>query len=325
MKLDIIVTHYNEPYNVIKPFFDMMEIQRMVDFSRFRVILVHDGEQCSLPELSARSFPFELVELSIPHKGVSAARNAGTDYSDADWIMFCDCDDTFVSIYSMHEIMSVVDTDKYDLLWLPYYVERHDCPDRYVMNMGDVIMIHGKLFRRSFLIEKSLRFCEDLYYSEDMAFVSLVNYEVDQSRVGKINPNMPLYAYTSRQESITVNPAYKFRNMIGLFKKQVYMVNELRKRGLDNEVKYYAARAMTDAYLTLCREDLEEDRTEFDKEAQEFYKKNREDIKSVEDSAIETLLSSSLSEFMFLTNNVSVGIPFGKWLDAWVHAHHLDE
>ena len=325
MKLDIIVTHYNEPYSIVKPAFDMLENQRMVDWNDFRVILVNDGEDCTIPEISQRSFPFSFVELTIPHKGVSAARNAGLDYSDAEWVMFCDCDDMFAGVYALHEIFQVLGDSNHDLLWFPYYVERKGKNDRFIMTIGDLTMIHGKIFRRQFLLDKNLRFCEDLYYAEDMAFIVLVSCEIGKKRTGRINPGMPLYVYTTRAGSVTTNPKNNFRNMVGVFHKQQYMVNELRKRGRDGEAKHYAVRTMTDAYMILCRDDVDIPKAELDVEAQEFYRKNRDDIRSVSKEEIAFLLKSSLDEFRFISNDVHITVPFDKWLDGWVRLHHLDE
>ena len=43
MLLDIIVPHYKEPWEVGRPLFEMLALQRGVSFSDFRVILVNDG------------------------------------------------------------------------------------------------------------------------------------------------------------------------------------------------------------------------------------------------------------------------------------------
>ena len=41
--LDLIVTHYREPWEVGKQLFDMIAMQREVDFRDISVILVNDG------------------------------------------------------------------------------------------------------------------------------------------------------------------------------------------------------------------------------------------------------------------------------------------
>ena len=41
--LDIIVAHYNEPWKTGEKFFQMLDLQRDIDFSQIKVILVNDG------------------------------------------------------------------------------------------------------------------------------------------------------------------------------------------------------------------------------------------------------------------------------------------
>ena len=43
--LDIIVTHYKEPFDVGKKLFDMIGLQRCVDLDQIRVLIVHDGSE----------------------------------------------------------------------------------------------------------------------------------------------------------------------------------------------------------------------------------------------------------------------------------------
>ena len=43
MKLDIIVPHYKEPWDVCRYLFSSLELQRGVPFNMVRVIVVNDG------------------------------------------------------------------------------------------------------------------------------------------------------------------------------------------------------------------------------------------------------------------------------------------
>lgn len=81
--LDIIVPHYKEPLEIVQKFFSMLDIQRGVDFDSFRVILVNDGEENAFPDSYFESLPYPFRQISIPHSGVSAARNAGLDAAQA--------------------------------------------------------------------------------------------------------------------------------------------------------------------------------------------------------------------------------------------------
>ena len=326
MILDIIVTHYHEPYEIVKPFFDMLEMQRMVNFSDFRVILVHDGDDCKIPEISYRSFPFEFVELTIPHKGVSAARNAGMDYSDAEWIMFCDCDDSFSNRHSLSEYISALDKRDFQILWAPFYmevgIEKHR---RFLANTFDVVRLVGKIFQREFLVQNNFRFNEDLWVGEDMAFMALVLKTISRSndayKVGEIETSSPLYTVVPHISSVTHDPAKRYHNAIGVFRKELYMLDELQRRGFGEESAPFAVRAMTDAYFTLCRTDLPEDKTEFDKEVWEFYKEHRSYIDSAGDDIIAQTLVATHNEFIGTVFENQTPISYKKWLQMWVKVH----
>ena len=80
-KLDIIIPHYHEPASMLDPMFAMLKLQRNVLMTDFRVMIINDGEECALPEDFGRDMPFEVKVRTIPHSGVSAARNAGLDAS----------------------------------------------------------------------------------------------------------------------------------------------------------------------------------------------------------------------------------------------------
>ena len=45
MKLQILVPHYKENAEVIKPLLDSLAIQQNVDFSEIGVIICHDGDE----------------------------------------------------------------------------------------------------------------------------------------------------------------------------------------------------------------------------------------------------------------------------------------
>ena len=85
--LDLIIPHYTEPWQVGKKMFDMLDIQRGMDFAKIRVIVVNDGEDHALDQSCLQDRPYRAEQISIAHAGVSAARNAGLRYASAKWIM----------------------------------------------------------------------------------------------------------------------------------------------------------------------------------------------------------------------------------------------
>ena len=276
MMLDIIVPHYNEPWKEVRKLFDMLSLQRAVDFKDFRVILVNDGEQCPLmPDVVKQKYPFSTVGITIPHAGVSEARNRGLMYSNAHWVMFCDCDDTFASVYALRSIFDVLETEDFDLLWMPFYVEIKVDRSRQVRKDYNALFIHSKVFRRKFLIDHGLSFNPDLAYSEDTAFLAVVGMEIDKNRIGEIKAEAPMYIWTWRKGSATTDPDRSYLNAVNLFRRQRYVADEYTKRGMLQDAAQYNFRALCDAFVTLKRTDFSFDRSDFKQEVKELYRNER--------------------------------------------------
>ena len=321
MTLDIIVPHYNEPWKTGKKLFDLLALQRDVDFRDFRVILVNDGDEFDISEQIFRQhYPFETVVISIPHSGVSAARNRGLRYSSARWVMFCDFDDTFTSIYSIRMIMDALETSQYDLLWFPFYVEINERQKRQIRSEINLIFIHGKVYRRSFLIDHGIFFEESLYFSEDAAFNQLVNMEIDPEHVGRIDSEIVPYVWTYRPGSVTTHPDNIYRNSVGLFRRQKYVAEQHLAHGDMEAHDWVSIRAMCDVYVTMHRADLKNDKTDLDNEAWEFWK-DRKDI-SISPDVAKIALDGSMKEFG-LTEGIltAVRLPFQLWLAEFTRQH----
>lgn len=293
MTLDLIVPHYDEPWDVGKPFFDMLALQRESDLSEVRVILVDDGGESDVsPQIQAQNYPYEVVYTVIPHRGVSAARNKGLELSNAEWVMFCDFDDLFSSVFSLHCIQDVLDTTKYDLIWWDFWSEMAD-GEIDAQRGYNKLVLHSKVFRRSMLMEHNLRFNEDLVYSEDTAFLSLLEMEIPFSRIGHSKGAILPYVWTFRKDSVTANNANLYRNNVGLVRRQIYVAEEWLKHGNRKNHDGLCVRALTDAFVGVHRTDVEADRSELTNLIQAFYQTKKKDLavsKDVVDLAMRTSL-----------------------------------
>lgn len=314
MLLDIIVPHYNEPWEVGKKLFDMLAMQRAVDFDQFRVLLVNDGEENSITwRVRKEKYPFDTVGITIPHGGVSAARNRGMEWSTAKWVMFCDFDDTFTNVYSLRSYMDVLGDEAHDLLWTPFYVEINAEKERQVKNFN-LIFIHGKLYRLDFLKERDIRFNEDLRYSEDTAFNQVVSMEIDQKRIGKIETDIVPYVWTYREDSVTTDPKNTFKNGVGLFHRQQYVAEEHLKRGNKEAHDALCVRALCDAYITLFREDLKDcDRSGFTGAVETFYQEKK-DSAAVSMETLTEAFTAAVKESGVRAEQLPKDMTFSGWL-----------
>ena len=256
-KLDIIVTHYREPWELGKKLFDILGLQRGIDFGDIRVMLIHDGTD-PFPEEYFSGRPYRVEQFRIAHGGIAAARNAGIRLSAAEWIMFCDFDDTFANVYALRDYLTIIPNDKYDMIWAPFYAEDVTKDGKMILHERgqNVVFVHGKMYRRQFLLDTGLRFPEDLEFNEDSCFNAMLNTICDYRRIGAMKaPNIP-YVWAFNPNSLTTTRGNRWKALRGLYERNKKVV-DCFKREMDAgrlaRDRYCAmvARACVDAYYML--------------------------------------------------------------------------
>lgn len=224
--LDIIITHYQEPWDVCKKMFWMLAMQRKVDWSEITVTVINDGGN-RIPASRLADLGFEVRQLDIAHGGISAARNAGLWFGTEPWIMFCDCDDCFANIYGLQDILNVLKQDdgRYDVLWNRFYEEHPDeillVPDWKVF-----VFTHGKVYRREYLEREEIRFDESLKWNEDSCFNATVLTRGAQA--GEIQTHAPAYAWIRRDGSFTGTEDRNDKSAFFQFRRNLLIAEEHR-------------------------------------------------------------------------------------------------
>lgn len=253
--LDIIMPHYDEPWSVGKPFFDMLAIQKCVNFDEIRVILVHDGTPAYAKKVLAE-YPFKIDQYVVEHGGVSAARNFGMSKATAEWVTFCDFDDSYTSIYALKLVLESLDNDRFDLLWNPVYMEDVQKGEMRIFPIDkfNMIFVHNKYIRREFLVGTGLKFNEGLQYAEDSAFLAVLNILLGKDRIGEIKTPEPLYVWAYRAGSCTTDLKNRERNVKHLFEANKYISREMERLEYKDAV-LMKFRAITDAYFCLTGEE----------------------------------------------------------------------
>ena len=249
--LDLIITHYKEPWNVGKKQFAMLAMQEMVNFDDVGVILVNDGEENELPKEYFDGLPFSVCQISIPHGGVSKARNAGLDASNADWVMFCDFDDCFQSVFGLHMIFCAMAEDKYDTLWSCFTEETRTQKGELVLvpHGRDYVFVHGKAHRRQFLVDNNLRFHDKLTIHEDAYFNTMVQAIAKEDRIASINT--PIYLWRWNSDSVVRRDDtddYVLDTYDHLIRQKIAITEDLIKRGMAKEVLTIVAKTVIDVY-----------------------------------------------------------------------------
>lgn len=290
MLLDLFITHWTEPWEVGKYGLEMIANQKLVDWDQVRVTMVHDGSE-AFPEEYFKDYPFKMNQVCLPHGGIAAARNWCIEHSDAKWIKWNDFDDTFSYIFSLHDILNVLNNDNFDLLW--FDLLWNDDKILHIRQERDPVFVHNKLFRSTFLKDNNIRFNESLTWCEDSAFLAVVEMEINHERIGKIKGNAPLYMYSVRQGSLCNRPEIKFANLQSFFARHCYVAEEFLKRGMIEQYNTMMVRIMMDSFYTLTlAPGITEDKSEHEKRVWDYYESHKDSFKACKPENFDMVLKA---------------------------------
>lgn len=250
MTLDLIVPHYKEPWETCKYLFDTLATQRGINFDDIRAIVVNDGD-CLLNEDCFAGYPYRVEYLKKQHGGVSAARNYGLDHSDADYVMFCDIDDGFLSNYGLYLVFAAMH-EGFDML-ASSFIEESFTKDTnaplILPREDDMTFVHGKAYRRQFLIENDLRFDENLTIHED-GYFNLLAYTVAKAN-GKVRKiKTPFYLWRWNDNSVVRSNKTDFvlKTYPHLMAARTRTCEEMKRRGYDKEYRVSVCMTIMNSY-----------------------------------------------------------------------------
>ena len=276
-RLTLVVTHYKEPWEVCRFLFDSIEIQHGIDFGDFNVLVVNDGEEGLLDESHFEKYTYDIKYVVKKHGGISDTRNYGIDHAEGEYIMFCDCDDGFLNNYGLHLVLGAIE-EGFDFLMSSFVEEqpqgqgwkiyRHD---------KDAVFIHGKVYRRQFLLDKDLRFDTGQYFSEDSLFNKIAYHEAD-GRIKEVAT--PFYLWTWHGES-TVRKGREdlvLRKYDQVMRMKTLACEQLEARGFIDEYFDAVCKGFFDAYYDFnspifLKPENKDKVAAAEKEVKKFYKK----------------------------------------------------
>ena len=252
MKLQILVPHYKENPEVIKPLLDSLAIQQSVDFDDFGVLICHDGED--IKDFTLPDYPYEIKQIHHMHQGVSATRNACLDASTADYVMFCDIDDMFCHVCGLYIILNEV-ANGFDTL-SSCFIEETRNPETqdpiYINHDMDSTFVHGKVHRRKYLLENNIRFNPKLTIHEDSYF----NILAQNLTVNGKYCSTPFYLWKWRNESVCRHDKdYILKTYNNMLDSNDALVDQFLKRGKEDKALFYTGFMILDAYYTMNKKE----------------------------------------------------------------------
>ena len=196
------------------------------------------------------NYPYDIDYYIEPHCGVSGTRNACFEYSDADYVMFCDADDMFYSVCGLWIIFREMKIG-FDSL-ISCFIEETRNPERteiaYINREKDSTFVHGKVFRRQYLIDNNIRWNPKLTIHEDSYFNILCQ---SLSKNVKYCPTV-FYLWKWRDDSVCRHdPKYILKTYKNLLESNDALIDEFLKRGIQDKASFYTAFMIFDAYYTM--------------------------------------------------------------------------
>ena len=315
MKLQILVPHYKETTEEIRPLLDSLAIQQNVDFKEIGVIICNDGTDIPL---DLPKYPFAVEIHNEPHRGVSGTRNACLDYATAEYVMFCDADDLFYNACGLWIVFREINGDGFDTLVSAFVEETRNPADNsivYITHDMDTTFVHGKIHRRQFLIDNNIRWNESLTIHEDSYFNCLCQKIAKDAKYSQT----PFYLWRWRDASVCRHdPKYILKTYNNMLDSNTALVEQFIKRERISDAQFYCVNMIYDAYFTLNKDEWINQENQIYRKAVEkrftkYYKQFKHLFLSI-DPTVKAQIIIGVKNRMFNEGLLMEHITFDDWI-----------
>ena len=319
-KLQILVPQYKEDEKIIKPLLDSIAVQQRVDLTRdISVIIVNDGSDTILDKVFLSQYPYRIEYVMSDHNGVSAARNIALDLATADYIMWCDADDMFYISHALWLILRDIQLGTFDMMNSIFleevYTKDGNLKDL-IKHEHDRTFVHGKVYRRRYLIDNDIRWNTKLHIHEDVYFTTLAMLLTKNVKYQETF----FYLWCYRKDSICrTDPKYIMKTFPNLIDTNDELITELLRRGEEANAAYIMLFVSFDTYYSLQlplwhMKENSEYRNATENRYAKLYKKYKDVLaKAPVDQRVKT--STGIRERMLKSGMVMELISFPTWID----------
>ena len=342
MILQILVPQYKETERDIEKLLESIELQRNIDFNDIGVIIVNDGTDVILDPSFLNKFKFKIKYIRGEHKGVSAARNTALKEATADYIMFCDADDMFYHPLALQLIIREVTQKSPDCIYSTFIEEIPDNknPGKFIYNARQqaFVFVHGKVYRRQFLLEKNIWWDEELTLHEDGYFNGLALAQVPRDKL--IYCNEPFYMWCNNKNSVSrQSPTFVLDTYNNNLLAQDKLISKLLPVNIHEAVNLTAIQLFQTYFLLtgtfldwskdekqpeVLKEKIKQNLDLTEKRFAEFYDKFKDCYKHVTQKERERLFLSTKNGASIFNNNDSKMEDFEKWLVEFKKKYNFD-
>lgn len=254
--LDIIVPAY-ESHNTIGRTLGSIMNQSYSD--RVRVTIVNDGGTPYNTIVTSFSRYIDVRTIDMPsNRGPGVARQFGVDHTDCKYIMFCDADDLIGGdCFAIEQMIKTIEYTECDILINDFIDQRYIPETEELQNVrvsGDLVWMHGKIYRRKTLLDNNIKFHPTLRTNEDFYF-----NQTCYSRLSKIEVSGILgYTWLYRPKSITHSDNYDILGYEGWYEalsthlrecNELYSQHKYPIRITEDYINYHTAHGITLGFL----------------------------------------------------------------------------
>lgn len=315
-KLTIVVPHYHEPWETCKFLFDSIQLQHGINFDDFDVLVVNDGDDVVLDKALFEPYSYEINYVVKPHGGLSDTRNYGIEHGDSEYLMFCDSDDGFLNNYGLHLVFGAIQ-EGFDFMHSCFIEEQPvDGGWKIFRRDKDLVFVHGKCYRRQFLLDKNLRFDTDMYFSEDSVFNKIAYHEAETRK--EITTPFYLWVWNEGSTVRKDRDTLVLREYAQVMKMRTKICEQLEERGFIDEFFDAVCKTFFDSYYDFneplfCKPEHKEMVKAAEREFKKVYKKYAKSFYECDSARIaKAMMESRLSAY---NSGLQVEkIDFPSWL-----------
>jgi hypothetical protein len=164
--------------------------------------------------------------------------------------MFCDADDMFMSNLALYTILSYAEKGIDALVcdFMEEVIDRKTGRSIFFPHKKDSTFVHGKVYRREFLLSNSIVWHPDVKCHEDSG------YNILALKVAKDVKycSVPLYLWKWREGSICrKDPLYVPKTYTRMIYSNSWLIKDFLDRGMVDEARYYCAVLVYGTYYML--------------------------------------------------------------------------
>ena len=325
-KLSILVPHYGETFEEVKPLLDSVAFQQNIDFSKIEVVICDDGPDAVDLTEHLKGYEYDIKYLRCTKGGVSKQRNNAFDSSTGEYVAWCDADDQYyhcLAFWLIFNEMAVSNPDGsigFKAL-ISTFLEESRHPETkqtlFLDRQQDMTFVHGKVFNRKFLVDNHIRFFDNLTIHEDnvlMAQVQAVTKEIKYCPV-------PFYLWKWRDNSICRrDKKYILKTLNNMIDSHTEVIEWCKKYNHLNVVTERVIFAVYDLYYTMStKEWIDQENKEYRAKTERHFADFYRTYKTVftkADEQMKMMVSNGVRQRCVMEGRlVQEEVTLSKWLE----------